>query len=95
MQAIVRLYSVFPNEIERFLKHFFKNDNFKVENNSKQWQQLYPNPVEMVDIIGVYVENIEDYNLTMWISIDSGVFIKVTKDNSNELIRYLFERFPY
>ena len=95
MQAIVRLYSVFPNEIERFLKHFFKNDNFKVENNSKQWQQLYPNPVEMADIIGAYVENIEDYNLTMWISIDSGVFIKVTKDNSNELIRYLFERFPY
>ncbi len=94
MQVLVRLYSVFPNEIERFLIHFYGND-FVVPKNTKQWQKEYPNPIEIVDIISVYVENIDDYNLSMWISIDSGVFIKVTTDNSDELIRYLFERFPY
>ena len=40
-------------------------------------------------------ENIDDYNLSMWISLDDGVFIKVTTDNADELIRYLYERFPY
>ena len=73
----------------------FKIENKKINDNLKQWQKEYPNPIEIVDIIGAYVENIDDYNLTMWVSIDSGVFIKVSADNSNELIRYLYERFPY
>lgn len=96
MQGIVRLYSIIPGEIKRFLLHFCGNDSSDDEFISdKQWQKDYPNPVEIVDIIGAYVENIEDYNLTMWVSIDSGVFIKVTEDNADELIRYLYERFPY
>ncbi|MCR5146243.1 MAG: hypothetical protein K6B70_02720, partial [Clostridia bacterium] len=66
-----------------------------IDESSKQWQHEYENPIEIVDIIGAFIENIDDYNLTMWISIDSGVFIKVTTDNADELIRYLYERFPY
>lgn len=96
MQAIVRLYSIIPTEIQKFLNHFFENNLNNTSNNlANQWQKEYPNPIEMVDIIGAYIENIEDFNLTMWISIDSGVFIKVTKENADELIRYLYERFPY
>lgn len=95
MQAIVRLYSVLPNEIEKFLSHFYK-ENFSGDLESKQqWQKQYPNPIEIVDIIGAYIENIDDYNITMWVSLDSGVFIKVTQDNADELIRYLYERYPY
>lgn len=95
MQAVVRLYSILPNEIERFLTNFYGNTNFEKTDNPKEWQKQYPNPIEIVDIIGAYTENIEDFNMTMWISIDTGVFIKVTPDNADELIRYLYERFPY
>ena len=96
MQVIVRLYSVIPNEINNFLSHFYGKNNFVPINlTDKLWQKEYPNPIEIVDIIGAYIENIEDFNVTMWISIDSGVFIKVTLDNADELIRYLYERFPY
>lgn len=95
MQAVVRLYSILPDEIKRFLCEFYGNSNFDIKNISKQWQKEYPNPIEIVDIIGAYIENIEDFNLTMWVSLDSGVFIKVTPDNADELIRYLYERFPY
>ncbi|MBR2785921.1 MAG: hypothetical protein IKD76_00185 [Clostridia bacterium] len=96
MKVLVRLYSVLPNEIEKFLSNFY-GDNCIVqdEKNCKQWQKEYQNPIEIVDIIGVYIENLENYNLTMWVSVDSGVFIKVTEDNADELIRYLYERFPY
>ena len=96
MQVLVRLYSILPNEIKKFLSHFY-GDNYLSQNQKdlKQWQKEYLNPIEIVDIIGVYIENIENYNLTMWISIDNGVFIKVTEDNADELIRYLYERFPY
>lgn len=96
MESVVRLYSTKQDEIKRFLDHFYGNESYdKINISEKQWHKNYPNPVEIVDIIGAYIENIEDYELTMWISIDSGVFIKVTEDNADELIRYLYERFPY
>lgn len=96
MQSVVSLYSVLPGELEKFLINYYGTKDFDRTNFSdKQWQKEYPNPVEIVDIIGAYVENIDDYNLSMWISIDNGVFIKVTADNADELIRYLYERFPY
>lgn len=98
MQAVVRLYSTLSGEIKKFLIEFYGNSNFDLKNissESKEWEHGYPNPIEIVDIIGAYIENIEDFNLSMWISIDSGVFIKVTTDNADELIRYLYERFPY
>ena len=95
MQAVVRLYSVLSGEIKRFLLHFYDDSNLVVEDNLKEWQKDYPNQIEMVDIIGAYVENVDDFNLSMWVSLDEGVFIKVTEDNGDELIRYLYERFPY
>lgn len=98
MKSIVRLYSLLPNEIENFLTHFYGNNNYTDytnSNNLKEWQKEYSNPIEIADIIGAYIENIENFNLTMWVSIDSGVFIKITNDNADELIRYLYERFPY
>ncbi len=96
MQSIVRLYSSDSSEIEKFLIHFYGSSSFERNNFiNNQWHKNYPNPIEIVDIIGAYVENIEKYNITMWVSIDNGVFIKVTEDNADELIRYLYERFPY
>lgn len=92
MPYIVRLYSVLPNEINRFLSEFYGTE-FK--DYDKQWQKEYENPIELVDIIGAFIENNDNYNISMWVSIDSGVFIKVTSDNADELIRYLYERFPY
>lgn len=97
MQAIVDLYSTSYTEINRFLTNFyagFETDS-KIPNECNHWEIKYGNPVELVDIISAYIENIEDYNISMWISIDSSVFIKVTLDNNDELIRYLYERFPY
>lgn len=55
----------------------------------------YENPVEMADIIGAYSENIEDFQLTMWISLDENVLIFINQDNADEIIRYLYERYPY
>lgn len=95
MQAVVRLYSILSGEIKRFLFHFYGNENFDIDENLKEWQMDYPNPIEIVDIIGAYIENFEEFNLSMWVSLDEGVLIKVTEDNGDELIRYLYERFPY
>ena len=43
------------------------------------WQKNYKNPIEIADII----------------SVDKDVFINVTEHNADDIIRYLFERYPY
>ena len=93
MNTIINLYSMQNNEIPRFLEKFYEKD-FVLDNNL-EWEKVYENPIEMADIIGVFIENKEDFDINMWVSIDSGFFINVTKNNADQIIRYLFERFPY
>ena len=49
----------------------------------------------MSDMIGVFIDNKDSYNINMWICIDKGVLINITPYNADVIIRYLYERFPY
>ena len=63
--------------------------------NSLNWEHKYENPIEIAEIIGIFIDNFEDFRLTMWISLDKGVYIHVTEENADNLIKYLYERYPY
>lgn len=93
MNVSVNLYSENTYELNRFLSKFY-NSNFDLKNELK-WTKKYRNPIELAEIIGVFSDNFDDFNLSMWISIDKNVFIKITSENSDKIIRYLYERFPY
>lgn len=93
MFATVNLYSEKKGEINRFLSHFY-DTNLELE-NSKRWEKRYNNPIEITEIIGTFIDNSDNYFINMWISIDKGVFITVTNDNADDIIKYLYERFPY
>lgn len=93
MSTIVRLYSNYSGEIKKFLENFY-NYEIKLEADL-EWENSFKNPIEIVDIIGAFVENNDSYKISMWISIDEGCFIHVSDDNADDIIRYLYERFPY
>ena len=93
MNSIVKLYSDKNGEISSFLKSFYQN-NIDLPDDLF-WQKEYQNPVEIADIIAALVENEEDYKINMWISLDKDLFINVTPNNADSVIRYLFERYPY
>ncbi len=93
MNAIMKLYSDKLGEIPLFLEHFFKK-KVAIE-NELLWQKQYENPLEMADIISALIENQEDYKINMWISLDKDLFINVTPKNADDIIRYLYERYPY
>ena len=96
MDTTVSLYSNKEGEILRFLRGFHKGDVFDyVSKDTLEWKFKYSNPIEIADIIGSFIENNDVYDLSMWVSLDSGVCIHVTDDNADDLIRYLFERYPY
>ena len=93
MSAIVNLYSKKEKEIARFLKDFNKSNI--VSDNLLEWTKEFKNPIEIADIIGVFTDNNEKYDINMWISLDKDFFINVTDNNTDQIIRYLFERYPY
>lgn len=93
MLATIQLYSQKTGELNKFLSHFY-NTNFQLENNLK-WEKKYQNPIELAEIIGTFIDNYDDYILDMWICLDKNVFINITKENGNDIIKYLYERFPY
>ena len=98
MEYIVKLYSNKKNEINRFLNSFYKlSNNMKSsEKETKlEWQKKYQNPLDIVDIIGTFIENNDNYKINMWVSLDKNVFIYVNEQNADKLIRYIYERYPW
>ena len=98
MKTFIKLYSDINGEISRFVNSFYlaTEDILKaVHSNTLELEIDYQNPVEMSDMIGTFIENKDDYKINMWLSIDEDVLINVTSNNADEIIRYLYERFPY
>lgn len=93
MSTIVNLYSDKKGEISKFLHNFYKK-NIYLKNDLK-WEKSFENPIEMADIVGIFIDNKDSYKINMWISLDEDAFINVTENNVNNLIRYLYERYPY
>lgn len=93
MSATVRLSSNKKGELEKFLSSFY-NTSFCLFDTLK-WEKKYENPVEIAEIIGTFIDNCDDFNLNIWISIDKNVFIQVNEKNVDDIIKYLYERFPY
>ncbi len=93
MNTVVKLYSEKSGEIKKFLASYFSK-NFILENDLL-WSKDYPNPIEMAEIIGTFIENIDDFQINMWVSLDKDVFININKSNANDIIKYLYERYPY
>ncbi len=93
MIAKVILFSNKYGEINNFLSKFY-TANVGIE-ESLSWQKNFSNPVDMSELIGTYADNLDSYNITMWISLDADIFIKITDKNVNNVIKYLLERYPY
>lgn len=98
MEYTVKLFSTKEKEINRFLNSFFKYTNFEnsIEKETNlEWQKKYHNPFDIVDIIGTFIENNDNYKINMWVSLDKNIFININDQNADDLIRYIYERYPW
>ena len=93
MLVTVKLRSKKKNEINNFLSMFYET-NMEISEDLS-WQHEYKNPIEASDIIGAFIDNIDLFTFKMWLCLDKNVFINITSQNGNDVIKYLFERFPY
>lgn len=93
MYVTVNLYSQKQGELNKFLSKFY-NTNLEIYEDFS-WEKQYTNPIELAEIVGVFLDNMEDYVIHMWICLDKNVYININEQNGNEVIKYLYERFPY
>lgn len=94
MESSINLYSTREGEIKKFLTSFY-NKNIELKENNLKHKIHFENPIEMIDMIGTFIENNEKYQINMWISFDKHVYINVTEHSADKIIRYIYERFPY
>lgn len=85
----LNLYCKDPNELSSFLERFY-NKKFEksIENIT------FDNPIEMVDLISAIIDNNDKYNISAWINLDEDIFIKISNSNLDDIIKYLYERYP-
>ena len=74
------LFSNNPNDINLFLSKFYSDKIIKYENQNCRLN--FNNPIELVSILSSIIDNNDKYNIVAWI-------------NLNEIIKYLYERYPY
>ena len=92
MLSSINIFSEKKGEINRFLSSFYNTD-LEISNKFN-WHKSYKNPVEMTDLIGVFIENHEDFKISLWVCLDHDVYIRVSDKNGDKLIRYIYERYP-
>lgn len=92
MKSSINLYSTDENEIRKFLNKFYNLKKKIIEN--KTWCKEYDNPIEMSELIGVFIDNNDKFKINMWICLDEGFLLNVTDNNADKIIRYLYERYP-
>ena len=99
MKTLVKLFSNKKGEIIKFLNNLYigtdKSNEYNNDLNILELEKFYDNPIEIADIIGVFIENREKYEINMWISLDKDILINITDYNADKIIRYLYERYPY
>ena len=93
MATVIKIHSKKKGEINKFLSKFY-NTNLEIEKKLR-WEKEYKNPIEMAELIVTFADNIDEFDIKMWVSLDKDIFINISDKNANNIIKYLFERYPY
>ncbi len=93
MKTSINFYSEINGEIKKFLEQYYSK-NFELTDNLT-YSKEYDNPIDMIDIISCFIDNNDKFKINLWISLDKDVYICVTEKNLNNLIKYIYERYPY
>lgn len=92
MSSSINLFSNRKGELNRFLSKFY-NTNMQIY-DKLSWSKKYDNPIEMTDLIGVFIDNNENFKINFWVCLDNNIYIQISNKNANELIKYIYERYP-
>jgi len=88
MSVTISLWSTLQGEIQRFLSSYYEKD-VQIEACSNRWMGDFFNPLDSIDMISALMDNIDNYDVTMYIHMENGYLHKITEKNYNDVIKGL------
>lgn len=88
MPITLSLWSARQGEIRRFLQSFYQKDHPN-EELTNRWMGDFCNPLDSIDMISALMDNIENYELTMYLHMENGYLHKITARNYDDVIKGL------
>ena len=92
MPATLKIYSENIYDLEKFLSSFYEKEI--ILENKTYYEIDFDNPINLIDILTSFSENEDTFKLSFWISLDNNIYILVNSQNIDQIIRYLYERYP-
>ena len=90
-QYVLNLFTETKENLEDFLDKFY---NMSFSLSELKFEKEFDNPIDMIEIISTIIDNNERYPIGIWVSIDKDIFINITENNLNTIIKYFLERYP-
>ena len=88
----ITLLSKKPSELNNFLNTYFDKE-VDVTEEAFMWSCIYQEPLASVSLIYTLIDNNEKYKIEALISIEHIDSIRVSEENINELIKFLYLRY--
>ena len=88
-QIVVTLLSAKPCELNRFLYQFYDH-KMNVEEGAFRWSSIQTSTLECSLLLATLMDNLEDFQIEAYISIQHKQNIQVSKENITGIIKYLY-----
>jgi len=89
----LNLFTEKNEDLKNFLNKFYEK-NIVTNNEALDFEENYENPIDMIPIISTLIDNNDKFNIGIWITLDSDIYINITENNLDKIIKYIFERYP-
>ena len=86
---VITLLSRKPSELNRFISKYY-NQKMYVQEGTFRWSSSFSNALESSLLLSTLVDNSEDYQIEAYISIQHQDNLKVSKENINGIVKYLY-----
>lgn len=86
---VVTLLAKKPDELNKFLSAYYSKD-MEICESAFRWSCFYKRPLESICLLSALIDNIEDYKIEALISVKHLNNIKVSENNINDLVKFLY-----
>ena len=92
MESIqVTLITNKQQEIQRFLRKYFQDDSYPIDDKTFRWTGIYPSALKALDLIIVAAEAEEDYWIEILVNLPEFDAV-INHKNLNDFIKYIYYR---
>ena len=88
----ITLLSQKPSELNEFLNTYF-DEKIDVADEAFMWSCIYQEPLASISLISTLIDNNEKYKIEALISIEHLNSIKVSEENIDDLIKFMYFRY--